>query len=274
MKQLLRRTGERPLPSAVRSRMEAAFGTDFSEVRVREDDAAAAMHAAAFTRGSEIAFHPGVWDPSTRDGLEALGHELAHVLQQRAGRVPGTGVTEDPALEAEAHEAAARIGRGEPATQVVSGRGSGGAAPAAATAGPAPAQPGRFGDLFRGLLGRDRPEEQQPEPVHQQIPPDLQVRDTPYQPIPALLTTRGRGQGTPWSQMESPYATLPAFGGDLLANTPQQPVRYPQQPPPRPPVKNLRFLPSLERGPSGSGQPVADPKRLRGILHKGPPKAR
>ena len=59
------------------------------------------------------------WGARTaRDGLEALGHELAHVLQQRAGRVPGTGVTEDPALEAEAHEAGERVALGTTAEGV------------------------------------------------------------------------------------------------------------------------------------------------------------
>jgi hypothetical protein len=94
--------------------MEAAFGADFSGVTVQEDAAAAAVDALAFTRGERITFHPGLYDPSSETGLEVLGHELAHVLQQRAGRVSGTGVTEDPALEAEAAEAGRRTALGEP----------------------------------------------------------------------------------------------------------------------------------------------------------------
>jgi hypothetical protein len=48
-----------------------------------------------------------LYDPASRAGVELLGHELAHVVQQRDGRVVnpfGTGVAivQDPALEAEA----------------------------------------------------------------------------------------------------------------------------------------------------------------------------
>lgn len=148
----------RPLPDGVRARMEAAFGTDLSDVTVREDGEAGDMDAAAFTRGTEISFAHGVWEPDSPAGIEVLGHELAHVLQQRAGRVPGSGVTEDPALEAEAHEAGDRVARGESAEPVV-GNGGAAAGPsaAAATSGAeaaGPAQPGRFGNFFRGLFRR------------------------------------------------------------------------------------------------------------------------
>lgn len=250
----------RALPGAVRARMETAFGADFSDVRVHEDDRAAALGAAAYTRGSEIAFHPGVWDPASREGLEALGHELAHVLQQRAGQVPGTGVTEVPALEAEAHEAGQRVARGEPVGQVGGDRGVG-----SRPAGPDPAQPGRFGDLFRSLFrrGGEEPEEESP---YQPIPPDVQARETPYQPIPQLHTR----QGVPWSQVESPYASLPAFGGDLEANTPPRLARYPRQAPPRPPVPlRVHFGQQLEQGPTGTGVPrVVPPAPARGILRR------
>lgn len=110
------RSPARPLPQAVRARMEATFGADFSEVTLRQDGQAAAMDAVALTRGSEIAVDPAAYDPSTTDGLEVLGHELAHVLQQRAGRVPGTGFTEQPDLEAEADEAGRRAAQGQPVT--------------------------------------------------------------------------------------------------------------------------------------------------------------
>ncbi|HET9627076.1 MAG TPA: DUF4157 domain-containing protein [Kofleriaceae bacterium] len=33
-------------------------------------------------------FAPGLYDPTTRAGVERLGHELTHVVQQRDGRVP------------------------------------------------------------------------------------------------------------------------------------------------------------------------------------------
>src|SRR4051794_21809909 len=117
-------TTRRPLPAAVRARMETAFGADFSGVTVRADGAAAALGAAAFTRGETISLHPGLYDRydlHSPEGLEVIAHELAHVLQQRAGRVPGTGVTEDPALEAEARQAGAEAAQGAPVTASVAG---------------------------------------------------------------------------------------------------------------------------------------------------------
>jgi hypothetical protein len=62
--------------------MERAFAIDLSQVRVRETDSAA-MGAGAYVQGNEIHFAPTTYDPTI------LGHELAHVVQQRAGRASG-----------------------------------------------------------------------------------------------------------------------------------------------------------------------------------------
>ena len=112
---------ERPLPEAVRARMEAAFGTDFSGVTIREDGTAAELDAEAYTRDETITFRPGRYDLSSPEGLEVIAHELTHVVQQRAARVPGTGVVEDRGLEAEAAEAGRRAWRGEPVGSDVGG---------------------------------------------------------------------------------------------------------------------------------------------------------
>lgn len=75
-----------PLESGVRSRMESAFGTGFSEVRVHTDSPAAAlsdgMNARAFTVGEHVAFSPGEYRPETPAGQALIAHELAHVVQQ------------------------------------------------------------------------------------------------------------------------------------------------------------------------------------------------
>jgi Domain of unknown function (DUF4157) len=102
----------KPLPDAVRGQMEAALGADFSNVRVYVGPQAERIGAIAFTVGSDIYFAPGRYQPDTAHGQQLLGHELAHVVQQRAGRVRnplGTGlaVVQDHALEAEAD----RLGR-------------------------------------------------------------------------------------------------------------------------------------------------------------------
>ena len=96
-----------PLPEAVRGKMERFFGTDFSGVRVHVGPEAPAIGALAFTVGDTIVFAPGQYDPSSPRGQQVLGHELAHVVQQRAGRVrnpfgSGLAVVQDHALEAEA----------------------------------------------------------------------------------------------------------------------------------------------------------------------------
>jgi hypothetical protein len=107
------------MPGAVQARMERAFGTDFSSVRVHEGSQAASLGALAYTQGTDIHFAPGQYSPHSQRGAELLGHELAHVVQQSAGRVAATtqarGVSINDAvpLEREADEMGARAARGE-----------------------------------------------------------------------------------------------------------------------------------------------------------------
>lgn len=101
-----------PLPRDVQAKMEAALGANFSDVRIHVGPEASAIGAIAFTWGSDIHFAPGQYNPHTPHGQFLLGHELAHVVQQRAGRVPnpfgsGVAVVQDQMLEAEAD----RLGR-------------------------------------------------------------------------------------------------------------------------------------------------------------------
>lgn len=100
------RTG---LPDPVKQRMEAAFGSDFSSVRVHPGSPSVPRAGAlAYTRGTDIHFAPGQFKPDTPAGQRLLGHELAHVVQQQEGRVQpttiigGMPVNDDPALEHEA----------------------------------------------------------------------------------------------------------------------------------------------------------------------------
>ena len=102
------RAGE-PLPETVRARMEAYFEADFSTVRVHVGMDAPSLGALAFTVGESIHFAPEQYQPFTERGLRLLGHELAHVVQQRSGRVPnpfgsGFALIHDPVLEAEADQ--------------------------------------------------------------------------------------------------------------------------------------------------------------------------
>ena len=108
------------LPGSVQGKMERAFDADFSAVRVHEGNDAAGIGALAFTRGTDIHFAPGQYDPHGNRGQELLGHELAHVVQQSQGRVgataqaKGAALNDDPALEHEADVMGARAARGEP----------------------------------------------------------------------------------------------------------------------------------------------------------------
>lgn len=104
----------RPLDVGVRIAMETFFQTDFSAVRIHEGPAAAEMGALAFTLGDDLHFAPGLYDPSSRDGVALLGHELTHVVQQREGRVANpygnrVAIVQDPVLEAEVDQMGQRL---------------------------------------------------------------------------------------------------------------------------------------------------------------------
>lgn len=102
------------LPMLVQLKMESFFGTGFSDVRIHVGSQPASIGAVAFTTGSRIFFSPGQYNPNTVHGQRLLGHELAHVVQQRANRVSapaghGMIVIHDRALEAEADRMGAQV---------------------------------------------------------------------------------------------------------------------------------------------------------------------
>ena len=80
--------GGRPLPQAQRDFFAPHFGMDFSRVRIHTDasaDAAArAVGALAYTRGPDIVFRAGQFQPDAPGGRALLAHELTHVVQQGA----------------------------------------------------------------------------------------------------------------------------------------------------------------------------------------------
>ncbi len=86
----LRGVGQ-PLSPQVRSFFEPRFGHDFGQVRVHADaqaaEAARAVNALAFTVRDDIFFQDGVYDPYSSNRL--IGHELAHVLQQKKDEMQG-----------------------------------------------------------------------------------------------------------------------------------------------------------------------------------------
>lgn len=88
------RSGGSALPAPVRREYEDAYGTDLRSVRLHTDASAAtsaeAWNATAYTAGEHIVFARGAFSPGTTAGRRLLGHELAHVIQQRTGRVTGS----------------------------------------------------------------------------------------------------------------------------------------------------------------------------------------
>ena len=95
------------LPEPIQKKMESFFNTSFADVRVHVGNEAPSIGALAFTHRTDLYFAPGQYNPQSNHGQQLLGHELTHVLQQRAGRVrnplgAGVAVVQDPALEAEA----------------------------------------------------------------------------------------------------------------------------------------------------------------------------
>ena len=96
-----------PLPEPVQKKMESFFNTSFADVRIHVGHEASSIGALAFTHGTDLYFAPGQYNPQSTHGQQLLGHELTHVVQQRAGRVRNplgavVAVVQDPALEAEA----------------------------------------------------------------------------------------------------------------------------------------------------------------------------
>ena len=132
------------MPVVMREKMEGAFGMDLSGVKLYENKAVGKAGAEAVTQGSDIAFAPGKMDFTSTHGQALLGHEISHVASQARGEVPGSGLVNDPALEARADREGLMAARGESVSP-----GFGGAsaalsnASAASAAGPMQAKSGK-----------------------------------------------------------------------------------------------------------------------------------
>lgn len=77
--------GGRPLDQPFRQELETTVKADLSAVRIYEGHEATRLGAVAFTRGHDIYFAPGRYDPTTREGQEIIAHEAWHVVQQQSG---------------------------------------------------------------------------------------------------------------------------------------------------------------------------------------------
>lgn len=79
-------SGGNALDPQTRSRMEAGIGADFSNVRIHTDAQASQLNrsisARAFTRGRDVFFDRGQYNPGSIAGQRLIAHELTHVVQQ------------------------------------------------------------------------------------------------------------------------------------------------------------------------------------------------
>lgn len=85
-------SGGRPLDPTSRAFFEPRFGADLSGVRVHTgaeaDRSTRDLNANAFTAAENIVFRQDHEDVHSPTGQQLLAHELAHVIQQRAGFTP------------------------------------------------------------------------------------------------------------------------------------------------------------------------------------------
>lgn len=94
------------IPDSMKERAEARSGFSFDDVKVHfNSEQPAQLQALAYTRGSQIYISPGQ--------EQYLGHELGHVVQQKEGRVAGTGTVKGQPLNdsKSLEEEADRFGR-------------------------------------------------------------------------------------------------------------------------------------------------------------------
>jgi hypothetical protein len=126
--------GGASLESGARSFLEDRMGADFSDVRVhtgaRADESARSINAQAYTVGTDVVFRSGAYEPDTQGGRHVLAHELAHVMQQKAGPVSGTpaagGISishPSDSFEQAAERSAAQAMSGAPAQTMPASRG-------------------------------------------------------------------------------------------------------------------------------------------------------
>ena len=75
-----------PISEDIREPLEESFGADLSGVRVHTDDQSdelnRSIQSLAFTKGRDIFFKRGAYQPRSLKGQELLAHELTHVIQQ------------------------------------------------------------------------------------------------------------------------------------------------------------------------------------------------
>ncbi len=85
------------------AQIQARLGVSLPGIRIFEDAGLQEQYGQrAYARGNEIHVAKGEYAPNTQSGQELLLHEAGHIVQQGAGMARGTGILQNPALEAQA----------------------------------------------------------------------------------------------------------------------------------------------------------------------------
>lgn len=86
------------LPDNLQQPLEQAFNADFKQVRIhtnqQADQLSQSLQAKAFTRGKDIFFRQGEYNPNNQQGQELIAHELTHVVQQNNGLVQRNAIVQ------------------------------------------------------------------------------------------------------------------------------------------------------------------------------------
>ncbi|CAN5151695.1 hypothetical protein BH09BAC1_BH09BAC1_21980 [soil metagenome] len=219
------------LPAEIQAKMENSMGADFSDVNVHANSPkATALGAQAYAQGSDIHMAPGKYDTASTGGQELLGHELAHVVQQRQGRVQatvqakGVSINDDSGLEKEADDMGAKAARSE--TAPIQQKNN------AKTIGPMPLQrKSGVAQLAREEAGVMEPEVQANEAENEEADGDAPIPDFP--PVNVDEVEQGEAEAQEAIQAESPSIPPP----------PPPRRQTPSRPPPTKRPTNLTYPP-------------------------------
>ena len=94
-------SGGNLLRSNQRKELEDHFGVELGDVRLHTDEGAQKLAKDLNAKAATIGEHIVLAESSSLTDKELIGHEVAHVIQQRGGKV-GTGIDPDSSLETEA----------------------------------------------------------------------------------------------------------------------------------------------------------------------------
>ena len=98
-----------PMSPQLREKFEPGFQADFTNIRISRGHIPEELGVQAVAQGTDILLDADA-------GMDVLGHELAHVVQQAQGRVEGGfPVVENAALEREAYVMGQRVASGHTA---------------------------------------------------------------------------------------------------------------------------------------------------------------